>query len=136
MSGRARLFALVAQREAMARAALGPALRQAASDQQTARAMVARLQHLIAEIGPGTGVHSVDVLQNRGLLLARLLSECAAQEDRARLAQDRAAHLRAQLVAHDQRHRSSAEAARVAHLAEVAQAEERREASLAPARVR
>jgi chromosome segregation ATPase len=128
MTGRARLFTLVAQKEALTLATLARHMQQAQGDLQEAEAMLQRLHRLMDELSLCAGVTPVAALQNRGMMLARLAAEVVRLQDRASHARIRIADLRVKMIAHDQRRRSGTEAALAAKQAEADLAEARLDA--------
>jgi len=136
MTTRARLFTLMARKEAVHLAALARAMGQARADLASAEALEMRLHRLMADLAPGPGPVPACMLRNTGLMLDRLGGETAQQQDQARRARAALDSLRGRMLTHEQRRRSGEEAAQAARLAEADLAEARIDAARPAPRAR
>lgn len=136
MTGRARVFALLARAEVVRLADLGRAMGQAQGDLARAEAMEGRLRQAVQGLQRVGGTVTAASLRDSGLMITRLAAEAALQEAAAGAAQERIAAIRTRMVCHDLRHRNASEAARNARLAEAGSVQDRREACQAVPRRR
>ena len=129
MTGRARLFTLMARSEAMRLAQTGRAMAQAQADLTRAEAMDNRLRQLLDALPRGAGPLSVASLRDTGLMLTQLAAEAAQTATATAAARAHVADLRLTMAAQDQRRRRGEEAAQAARRTEADQAEARQEAA-------
>jgi hypothetical protein len=129
MTGRARLFTLMARAEAMRLAQTGRAMTQAQTELARAEAMDNRLRHLLDALPRAAGPVSVASLRDTGLMLTQLAAEAADHAAAASAARLRVADLRVSMAGHDQRRRRGEEAAQAARRTEAEQAEAKQDAA-------
>lgn len=129
MTGRARLFTLMARSEAMRLAQTGRAMAQAQADLTRAEAMDHRLRQLLDALPRSPGPVSVASLRDTGLMLTQLASEAAEIATATAAARAHVADLRQTMATQDQRRRRGEEAAQAARRTEADQAEARQEAA-------
>lgn len=133
MTGRARLFQLIARREAAATARAGRASAEARLRGEALRQSEARLQHLLAGMEPG-GTLSAASLRDSSRLALDLAREADSLRARALAAEAEAEARRAEMQRHDLRRSLTEEAARAARRQAEEDAEARAEAARIPPR--
>lgn len=129
MTSRARLFDLHSKTEALRAAGLAREMRAAVAEHDAARALEARLQQLISDIAVPVGAVGVSSLRNTGLMLAQFADEAARQRQRASTAAQEVAMLQQQIATHEQRRKTSEDAANAARMLEAEEREKRIEAA-------
>ena len=129
MTSRARLFDLHSKTEALRAAGLSRGMRAASAEHDAARALEARLQQLMSDIAGPVGAVGVSSLRNTGLMLAQFADEAARQRQRASTAAQEVAMLQQQIATHEQRRKTSEDAANAARMLEAEEREKRIEAA-------
>jgi hypothetical protein len=129
MTSRARLFDLHSKTEALRAAGLSREMRAAGAEHDAARALEARLQQLMSDIAVPVGAVGVSSLRNTGLMLAQFADEAARQRQRASTAAQEVAKLQQQIATHEQRRKTSEDAANAARMFEAEEREKRIEAA-------
>ncbi|MCD1625112.1 hypothetical protein K7H22_03775 [Seohaeicola saemankumensis] len=129
MTSRARLLDLYSKTAALRAAGLAREMRAAGADHDAARALEARLQRLMSDMAIPLGAITVSSLRNTGLMLAQFADEAARQRLRASNAADEVLKLQQQIATHEQRRKTSEDAAKAARLANAEEREKRVEAA-------
>lgn len=129
MTSRARLFDLYSKTAALRAADLAREMRAAGADHDAACALEARLQQLMSDMAVPVGAIGVSTLRNTGLMLAQFADEAARQRQRASSAADAVSKLQQQIATHEQRRKTSEDAARAARLFDAEEQEKRVEAA-------
>jgi hypothetical protein len=114
---------------ALRAAGLAREMQAAGADHEAARALEARLQQLMADMAVPVGAIGVSSLRNTGLMLAQFADEAARQRLRASQTADEVLKLQQQIATHEQRRKTSEEAASTARLLDAEEQEKRVEAA-------
>lgn len=134
MTGKARVYGLMALQEKAAIAAATADLREVVRQKDAAEALLARLTEALGRQGGGTGIRLATEVMAERAMAAQLMAEAERQRDKAAELAARLAEERARLVLREKRQQKLLDEAEIARREAAAERQARRDAMLPPRR--